>query len=142
MYSILEQLLDDKGITAYQLSKATGISTATFSSWKGGKYTPKDDKLQLIANYFGVTLEYLKGESQFKTKEEMFLHWDNQNKGGELINEIKTIELVKSQYGKKVVKLIENFTKLDDVDQIRILERIDMLLEDEKYDIKKESLNA
>ncbi len=142
MYSILEQLLDDKGITAYQLSKATGISTATFSSWKGGKYTPKDDKLQLIANYFGVTLEYLKGESEFKTKEEMFLHWDNQNKGGELISEIKTIELVKSQYGEKVVKLIENFTKLDDVDQIRILERIDMLLEDKKYDIKKELLNA
>ena len=28
-------------------------------NWKQGKYTPKQDKLQKIADYFGVSLEYL-----------------------------------------------------------------------------------
>lgn len=142
MYSILEKLLEEKGITAYQLSKETGISTATFSNWKGGKYTPKDDKLQLIANYFGVTLDYLKGNSEFRTKEEMFVFWDSQNRNEEIIKEIKVIEMIKSKYGNNVVKMIERYIKLDDIDQIRILERIEVMLESEKYDIKKGSSNA
>jgi transcriptional regulator with XRE-family HTH domain len=41
------------------VSKATGISTATFTSWKQGKYTPKQDKLQLIADYFDVSVDFI-----------------------------------------------------------------------------------
>ena len=59
MYEIFEQLLSKYGITAYKVAKETGISTATLSNWKQGKYTPKQDKLQKIADYFGVSLEYL-----------------------------------------------------------------------------------
>lgn len=40
--------------------RATGITKSTFSSWKSGKYTPKNEKLQKIADYFGVSLEYLR----------------------------------------------------------------------------------
>lgn len=70
MYEIFENLLKEKGITPYQLGKETGISTATLSNWKNGKYKPKDEKLQILADYFGVTLEYLKGSTKFNTKEE------------------------------------------------------------------------
>ena len=59
MYEIFEQLLLKFGATAYQVAKATGISTATLTNWKKGRYTPKQDKLQKIADYFGVTVEYL-----------------------------------------------------------------------------------
>lgn len=65
MYSIFESLLKDKNITAYRVSKATGIATSTLTNWKNGVYTPKVDKLKKIADYFGVSLEYLvtgKGE--------------------------------------------------------------------------------
>lgn len=31
----------------------------TLSDWKNGKSTPKQDKLMKIADYFGVTVEYL-----------------------------------------------------------------------------------
>ena len=41
------------------MCKETGITTATISNWKAGRYTPKQDKLQKIAEYFGVTVEYL-----------------------------------------------------------------------------------
>ena len=57
-YSKFEKLLNEQCITAYQVSKDTGITTATLSEWKTGKYTPKIDKLLKLANYFGITVEY------------------------------------------------------------------------------------
>lgn len=59
MYSIFEQLLQRNNITTYKVSKDTGIAQSVFSSWKTGVSTPKTDKLQTIANYFGVSMEYL-----------------------------------------------------------------------------------
>lgn len=59
MYEIFEKLLNERGITAYRVSKDTGVTTATLTSWKQGKYTPKPEKLQKIADYFGVSLRYL-----------------------------------------------------------------------------------
>lgn len=58
MYNKFKQLLDERGVTAYQVAKETGISTATLTQWKQGLYTPKVDKIMKIADYFGVTLEY------------------------------------------------------------------------------------
>ena len=59
MYEIFEKLCELKGVTAYRVCKETGLTTATISNWKAGRYTPKADKLQKIADYFGVSLEYL-----------------------------------------------------------------------------------
>lgn len=58
MYEKLQALLDKTNKTAYQVSKDTGISTATLSSWKNGNYIPKVDKLKILADYFGVSIEY------------------------------------------------------------------------------------
>lgn len=59
MYEIFIKLAQQKGVTAYKISKATGISQQTFTDWKNGRSTPKQDKLQKIAEYFDVSLEYL-----------------------------------------------------------------------------------
>lgn len=59
MYKIFEMLLAERGVTAYQVSKATGISTGSLTDWKKGRSQPKIDKLQKIANYFGVSVNYL-----------------------------------------------------------------------------------
>lgn len=66
MYEIFENLLAERNITAYKVAKETGVSTATLTNWKKGKYTPKDDKLQKIADYLGVTLGYLKGIDDYE----------------------------------------------------------------------------
>lgn len=58
MYKKFAELLDKTNKTAYQVSKDTGISTATLSSWKKGEYTPKLDKLKILADYFEVSIEY------------------------------------------------------------------------------------
>ena len=54
-----EQLCNKFSVTPYKVCKETGLTTATISNWKAGRYTPKADKLQKIADYFGVTIEYL-----------------------------------------------------------------------------------
>ncbi len=59
IYKIFDKLRTEKGVTVYAISKATGITTTTFTNWKQGKYTPKQDKLQLIADYFNVSVDYL-----------------------------------------------------------------------------------
>lgn len=59
MYEIFEQLCEKSGVTPYRVCKETGITTATISNWKAGRYTPKQDKLQKIADYFNVSVEYL-----------------------------------------------------------------------------------
>lgn len=59
MYEIFERLLNERGITAYKVAQETGVTTATLSSWKKGRYTPKREKLQKIADYLGVTVDYL-----------------------------------------------------------------------------------
>lgn len=57
MYKIFEQLLAENNVTAYQVAKATGISTATLTAWKQGLYEPKIEKIMLIADFFGVPVE-------------------------------------------------------------------------------------
>lgn len=58
MYEKLQLLLDKTNKTPYQVSKDTGISTATLSNWKNGVYVPKADKLMILAKYFDVPIEY------------------------------------------------------------------------------------
>lgn len=60
-YDTFEKLCAAKGVTPYRVAKETGVSTSTLSSWKTGRYTPKQEKLQKIAEYFGVTVDQLTG---------------------------------------------------------------------------------
>ena len=70
MYEIFELLLKKYGVTTYQVAKATGISTASFTGWKQGKWNFKTDKLQKIADYFGVSIEYLMTGKELSDKKE------------------------------------------------------------------------
>lgn len=63
MYEIFEKLLQKKGETANAMCREIGIAYTTIYSWKNGKYRPRDEKLSAIAKHFGVSLEYLKGET-------------------------------------------------------------------------------
>jgi len=58
MYDKFLKLINQRQITAYKVSKDIGISPTVFSDWKSGKSSPKIDKLQKIAVYFDVSIEY------------------------------------------------------------------------------------
>lgn len=63
-YQLFEELLSANGVTAYSVSKATGISTAFLTLWKQDKTNPKPDKLQKIADHFNVPLTYFYPDAQ------------------------------------------------------------------------------
>lgn len=56
------KLMDNKGVTAYKLSKETGISESVISRWKSGEQSPSISSLVKVANYFQCGLsELMKG---------------------------------------------------------------------------------
>ncbi len=59
MYEVFERLLKERNVTASDVSKATGIARSNFTDWKKGRTTPKLEKIQKIADYFDVSIEYL-----------------------------------------------------------------------------------
>lgn len=61
MYKKYVKLRDERGLTDYQVAKDTGIAKSKFSDWKSGKSKPKVDKLMILADYFGVSIEYFLG---------------------------------------------------------------------------------
>lgn len=59
MYDIFEQLLQKHGVTPYKVAKEAGVTQTALSNWKTGRSTPTTKTLQKIADYFGVTVDYL-----------------------------------------------------------------------------------
>ena len=59
MYMVFDALCRKKGVRPSAVAIACGFAPSVISRWKSGESTPKADKLQKIADYFGVTLEFL-----------------------------------------------------------------------------------
>ena len=53
------EIRNSKGLKDSNVASGTGIGKSTFSDWKSGRSQPKKDKLQKIAYFLGVSLEYL-----------------------------------------------------------------------------------
>lgn len=73
----LDQLCKEHGIAKRTLEKEAGLSNGATSKWnaKNGK-TPGGISQQKIADYFGVSIDYLMGRSEFKTeKDAMIQRW-------------------------------------------------------------------
>ena len=78
MYEIFAKLLKEKGVTPYQVSKATGVAQSSLSDWKNGRSKPKYEKMLAISDYFGVSVDYLLGnEHKEKTPAEADVTFDD-----------------------------------------------------------------
>ena len=58
LYEKFAELLDKNHKTTYRVSMDTGIPQNVFSNWKTGRSKPKADKLKILADYFGVTVDF------------------------------------------------------------------------------------
>lgn len=77
-YDRIERLLFENGMKQADLAKATGISTGLISQWKNRSQQPSAKKLQIIADYFGVSTDYLLGkEPKEKTPAEADVTFDD-----------------------------------------------------------------
>lgn len=63
MYEKYEKLRKQKNVSNAEVSRQTGVDRTSFTHWKNGRYTPKAESIQKIADYFGVPLSYFYGEA-------------------------------------------------------------------------------
>lgn len=66
-YDRLKALCLKKGVTLTNLVKSLNMSTGNLSKWKNGNI-PKSDTIRALAEYFGVTADYLLGNDIRKEK--------------------------------------------------------------------------
>ena len=119
MYEIFEQLLKMNNVTVYQVSKATGVAQSSLSDWKKGKSKPKIDKMQKIADYFNVPVEYLltgekKSPDQMSEDEEIAqLVEELKNNPGKRLLFSKTSKATKEDI-EKIIKMVDILTGGDE----------------------------
>ncbi|MCM1171185.1 MAG: helix-turn-helix domain-containing protein [Clostridium sp.] len=111
MYEIFQKLLKNAGLKPSDVTKATGIASSTLTDWKMGRSTPKQDKMQQIADFLGVSLTYL-----MTGKEKEKPNYEGQ------------VELwLKIRHDDKMLSALEKFYNLSDKKKAYVLELIDLL---------------
>ncbi|SET72076.1 DNA-binding transcriptional regulator, XRE-family HTH domain [Lacrimispora sphenoides] len=69
LYQKYAELRDKAKVTDYEVAKQTGVSTATLTNWKYGRYTPKVEKRMALARYFGVPIDVFVEDIQNENNE-------------------------------------------------------------------------
>lgn len=54
----INALFEQKGVSAYRVSKDTGIPEATIGRWRNGEAIPNSKNVQILSEYFGVEPNY------------------------------------------------------------------------------------
>lgn len=65
---IFVRILQERNISAYKLSKDTGIAQGMISYWKTGARTPSAESLNILADYLGCSVDYLLGRDEQQKK--------------------------------------------------------------------------
>ena len=55
----ISELFSEKGKSAYELCRVLDINQSTMSTWRTSHRHPPADKMKTIADFFGVSLDYL-----------------------------------------------------------------------------------
>lgn len=104
----IKALLKSEKKTQQELCQYLGVSKQAFTEWNGGRNTSYKKYLPQIAEFFGVSVDYLLGKTEQKEKSPSVS--DEEIKfalfgGGEITDEMweevkRYAEFVKQKYGK------------------------------------------
>ena len=50
----LKFYIERSGLSQKELAETVGVATSTFNDWVKGKKYPRIDKIEILANYFGI----------------------------------------------------------------------------------------
>ena len=65
-YDILKKLCKEKNVSPSRAATECGISRSTVTWWKQHKTSPNSEQISKLANYFGVSIDYLLGKESFR----------------------------------------------------------------------------
>lgn len=66
------RLIKEMKLTAKDFANRAGIAGNSLTDWKTGRAKPSINALRKISKKYGVQLEWLTGDSKYRTKEEEF----------------------------------------------------------------------
>ena len=95
----LQRYIAEAGKTQKEIAEAIGVSAPTFNEWVSGKKFPRIDKIQRLADYFGVLKSDLIEEKMTEEKE----------KDNDLLADI----IVRMRMDSEFRSLVESFYLLD-----------------------------
>lgn len=99
------------------LVKDLGLSSSTVSNWYTGLKLPRMNKIEMLANYFGI------------------------NKSDLLEDKSLNIKKNKNTLTKEEIELLENYNKLDNKDKCKIIDYVTLLSSQDKYKEEKNIIN-
>ena len=75
-WKIFESLCNSKGLTPNAVTKQLGLSNAAATYWKQGA-VPSGKSLEKVADFFGVSIDYLRGRESSSTPDDPLTGIDN-----------------------------------------------------------------
>lgn len=126
----LKELRQEKNAKQEDLAEVTGVSAMTISRWEKGESNIKPEKAQQLADYFGVSVGYLLGYSNYKNKDR---YLDENSLDlvieSDMFNAIETI-------GEKNLPLVYKFLREEFEEEYS-----DVFLNDEEHDFTEDDVD-
>ena len=69
----IEELRTEKGLSRPALASALGLPRTALEKFETGRQTPTKEQQEKLAAFFGVSLFYLRGESNDRTRQETWM---------------------------------------------------------------------
>ncbi len=79
----LTKLREEKGVKQINVASDLGIALSTYANYEQGTRDPTASRLESIADYYGVTTDYLLGKSPYRTRGALYDSIDTANDLGE-----------------------------------------------------------
>jgi transcriptional regulator with XRE-family HTH domain len=125
-YDIFKELCDKKGVSPSRACLEMNLSRSLGAKWKNTGANPSFDVLSKIADYFGVSIDYLLGNTQ-KEKPAQNVQVRDENNNIVVLDD-ETRDLIDSLRSKPEMKMLfsvsKNATKEDIIRAVKIIEAL------------------
>lgn len=112
----LRQLRKELGLNTYAFAEQIGVSRAAVTTWEQGRNYPGQPTIKLLADFFGVSRDYLAGDTEIREKPD------------DLIKKYVTHEEYQSKsLGESIAKRVNKLDKTRQAKLIAYLECLEFL---------------
>lgn len=138
----LKQIMSERGLKQIDILEAckpycerygVQLKKNDLSQYVSGKVEPKQDKLSILGMALNVNEVWLMGYNVPAGRKEL------EKLEQQLQNEVAACELFEKCYGKEAFEAVKLFVQLDTLDQGKVIGKMELMLEDEKYSAKEGS---
>jgi transcriptional regulator with XRE-family HTH domain len=126
-YDTLKKLCEEKNISPSKAATECGISRSTVTWWKQHKTSPNSEQVSKLAEYFGVSTDYLLGNDQKEKPAQNNVQVRDEHDNIVVLDD-ETRNLIDSLRSKPEMKMLfsvsKNATKEDIIRTVKIIEAL------------------